>query len=60
MVSKVEERLQMPGLIQMRAPMFAYSAVLTDLTLKKLALKRMRLSRYAMKEGIARDLLTRL
>ncbi len=59
-VSTVEERLQMPGLIPMRAPMFAYSAVLTDLTLKKLSLKRMRLSRYAMKEGIAGDLLSKL
>jgi len=59
-VSTVEERLQMPGLIPMRAPMFGYSAVLTDLTLKKLSLKRMRLSRYAMKEGIAGDLLRKL
>lgn len=59
-VSTVEERLQMPGLISMRAPMFAYSAILTDLTLKKLSLTRMRLSRYAMKEGIAGDLLSRL
>lgn len=59
-VSTVQERLQMPGLIQMRAPMFAYSAILTNLTLKKLSLKRMRLSRYAMKEGIAGHLLKNL
>lgn len=59
-ISTVDERLQMPGLIQMRAPMFAYSAILTELTLKKLSLKRMRLSRYAMKEGIAGDLLSKL
>lgn len=56
-VSTVEERLQMPGLVQMRAPMFAYSAVLTHLTLHKLSLKKMKLSRYAMKEGIAGHLL---
>jgi exopolyphosphatase / guanosine-5'-triphosphate,3'-diphosphate pyrophosphatase len=55
--STVEERLLMPGLIQMRAPMFAYSATLTHLTLEKLSLKKMRLSRYAMKEGIAGHLL---
>lgn len=56
-ISTVEERLQMPGLISMRAPMFSYSAILTNLTLKKLSLKEMRLSRYAMKEGIAKHLL---
>jgi len=60
MVSTVEERLQMPGLMQMRAPMFAYSAVLIDITLKKLSLKKMKLSHYAMKEGIARHLLSKL
>jgi exopolyphosphatase / guanosine-5'-triphosphate,3'-diphosphate pyrophosphatase len=59
-VSTVEERLQMPGLIQMRAPMFAYSAVLTEITLRKLSLKRMKLSRYAMKEGTAGNLLGKL
>ncbi|HTB31952.1 MAG TPA: phosphatase [Bacteroidia bacterium] len=55
--STVEERLQMPGLIQMRAPMFSYSVVLTDLTIRKLSIKKMTLSRYAMKEGIAHRLL---
>jgi exopolyphosphatase/guanosine-5'-triphosphate,3'-diphosphate pyrophosphatase len=60
MVSTVEERLQMPGLIQMRAPFFAYSVVLTDMALKTLSLKRMKLSRYSMKEGIAGDLLAKL
>lgn len=60
MVSTVEERLQMPGLIPMRAPMFAYSAVLTKLALNIPSIKRMKLSRYAMKEGIARHLLSKL
>lgn len=59
-VSNVDERLQMPGLLQMRAPMFAYSAVLTELTIKKLSLQKMKLSRYAMKEGIAGHLLGNL
>ncbi len=56
-ISTVEERLKMPGLVQMRAPMFSYSAILTHLTLEKLSLPKMRLSRYAMKEGIAKHLL---
>jgi len=59
MVSTVEERLLMSGLIQMRAPMFAYSAILTNIALEKLSIKKMKLSRYAMKEGIAGDLLSR-
>jgi exopolyphosphatase / guanosine-5'-triphosphate,3'-diphosphate pyrophosphatase len=57
LVSTLEERLQMPGLIQMRAPMFAYSVVLTGVVLKTLSINKMKLSRYAMKEGIARKLL---
>jgi len=57
LVSTVEQRLQMPGLITMRAPMFPYSVVLTDIVLKTLSIKKMKLSRYAMKEGIARHLL---
>lgn len=57
MISTVEERLQMPGLIQMRAPFFAYSAILTEIILSTLSIKKMKLSRYAMKEGIAGHLL---
>lgn len=59
LISTVDERLKIPGLIQMRAPMFAYSVVLTDITLKTLSIKKMKLSRYAMKEGIANKLLGR-
>jgi exopolyphosphatase / guanosine-5'-triphosphate,3'-diphosphate pyrophosphatase len=55
--STVEERLRMPGLIQMRAPMFAYSVTLTHLILKSLPIRKMKLSRYSMKEGIAGHLL---
>jgi exopolyphosphatase / guanosine-5'-triphosphate,3'-diphosphate pyrophosphatase len=57
MVSTLPQRLEMPGLIPMRAPMFAYSAVLTDIALKKSSIKKMKLSRYALKEGIANWLL---
>jgi len=60
LISTLEERLQMPGLIQMRAPFFAYSVVLTDIALKNLSLKKMKLSRYAMKEGIAGNLLRKI
>jgi exopolyphosphatase/guanosine-5'-triphosphate,3'-diphosphate pyrophosphatase len=60
MGSTLEERLLMPGLIQMRAPMFAYSGILTKTVLDKLSIKSMKLSHYALKEGIAGYLLNKL
>jgi exopolyphosphatase/guanosine-5'-triphosphate,3'-diphosphate pyrophosphatase len=53
LVSTLEGRLKMPGLIEMRAPMFVYSAILTKLVLDKLGIKKMKLSHFALKEGIA-------
>jgi len=55
--STLEERLKIQGLIQMRAPMFAYSGMLTKLVLDELSIKKMILSHYALKEGIAGHLL---
>lgn len=57
LVSTLQERLKMPGLIEMRAPMFAYSAILTKLVLDKLSISKMTISQYALKEGIAGHLL---
>ena len=57
MTSTLEERLKMRGLIQMRAPMFAYSGILTKTVLDALNIKKMKLSHYALKEGIAGHLL---
>ena len=57
LVSTLDERLEMEGLITMRAPMFVYSAILTKLTLDKLSIHKMTLSHYALKEGIAGHLL---
>lgn len=59
LVSTLEERLKMEGLIQMRAPMFVYSVILTKIVLNKLSIKKMKLSHYALKEGIAGHLLTK-
>jgi len=58
--STLEDRLRMKGLIQMRAPMFAYSGMLTKTVLDKLGIKKMKLSHYALKEGIAGHLLEKL
>jgi len=60
MSSTVDERLEMRGLIEMRAPMFAYSSILTKTVLDTLGIKKMRLSHYALKEGIAGHLLDKL
>jgi exopolyphosphatase/guanosine-5'-triphosphate,3'-diphosphate pyrophosphatase len=57
LVSTLDERLKMKGLITMRAPMFVYSAILTKLALDKLSIHKMILSHYALKEGIAGHLL---
>ncbi|HXB12091.1 MAG TPA: phosphatase [Bacteroidia bacterium] len=57
MKSTLEERLQIQGLISMRAPMFAYSGLLTKSVLIRLGIKKMKLSHYALKEGIAGHLL---
>jgi exopolyphosphatase/guanosine-5'-triphosphate,3'-diphosphate pyrophosphatase len=59
LVSTLEERLKMEGLITMRAPMFTYSAILTKLVLDKLGIEKMTLSHYALKEGIASFLLNK-
>jgi len=58
LISTLEQRLKMNGLIQMRAPMFVYSAILAKLVLERLSIKRMKLSHFALKEGIAGYLLT--
>ncbi len=58
--SSLEKRLKLPGLIQMRAPMFAYSGMLTRTVLDKLNISKMKLSHYALKEGIAGHLLKSL
>jgi exopolyphosphatase/guanosine-5'-triphosphate,3'-diphosphate pyrophosphatase len=60
MKSTLEERMQIHGLIQMRAPMFAYSGILTKSVLIRLGVKKMKLSHYALKEGIAGHLLEKL
>jgi exopolyphosphatase/guanosine-5'-triphosphate,3'-diphosphate pyrophosphatase len=60
MSSTLDERLKMQGLIKMRAPMFAYSGMLTKTVLDALGIKKMKLSHYALKEGIAGHLLAKL
>lgn len=52
LVSTLQERLQMKGLIQMRADTIALAGVFVHYMLQKLHISRMRLSTYALKEGV--------
>ncbi len=58
LVSTLEERLQMKGLIQMRADTIALAGVFVNYILQKLHINRMRLSTYALKEGVVSLLLS--
>jgi exopolyphosphatase / guanosine-5'-triphosphate,3'-diphosphate pyrophosphatase len=46
------ERLKTKGLIEMRVDMIVVSSILTTFILEKLGLKKMKLSTYALKEGV--------
>jgi len=46
------ERLQMDGLIPMRADMIVIAAIFTNYVLKKSGISKMKLSAYSLKEGI--------
>lgn len=47
-----EQRLAMPGMVEMRVDMIVISTVFVNVVLKHLNISRMRLSAYALKEGI--------
>ncbi len=55
--STTEERLHMKGLAKMRVDMIVVSAIFVDYIFQKLSLKKMRLSRYSLKEGVLWELL---
>lgn len=55
--STTEERLRMKGLTKMRVDMIVVSAIFVDFIFEKLQLKKMRLSRYSLKEGVLWELL---
>ena len=57
--STYKERLHMPGLTKMRADMIVVSAIFVDYIFLRLGLKKMRLSRYSLKEGLLWELLNK-
>ncbi|MEO6883371.1 MAG: exopolyphosphatase [Bacteroidia bacterium] len=55
--STKEERHCTPGLIEMRVDMVVISSIFVNLILKNFFLKKMRLSAYALKEGVLWEIL---
>ena len=46
------ERLQIPGMIEMRVDMIVVACILVDFLIKSIGLKEIRVSAYALKEGV--------
>lgn len=55
-----EERLAIPGMIEMRVDMIVVACILVDYIIEKLDLKNIRVSAYALKEGILYNVLDSL
>ena len=54
--STYEERLEMPGLVFMRADMIVIGKILVNLVLKKAHIQHLYLSKYALKEGVLNEI----
>jgi len=57
LTSTTRERLHMKGLTKMRVDMMVVSAIFVDFIILRLGLKKMRLSKYSLKEGVLWELL---
>ncbi len=55
--SNKEERLTTPGIIEMRVDMIVVSSIFTNYILTKFQLPKMKLSTYALKEGVIAQLM---
>jgi exopolyphosphatase/guanosine-5'-triphosphate,3'-diphosphate pyrophosphatase len=55
-----EERLLVPGMIEMRADMIVVACALIDLLLTDLDIKKLRASAYALKEGVLLDTISKV
>ena len=55
--STTKERLHMDGLTKMRVDMIVVSAIFVDFIMIRLGLKKMRLSKYSLKEGVLWELM---
>ncbi len=55
-----EERLAIPGMIEMRVDMIVVASILVDYVLKTCNIQQIRVSSYALKEGVLLSLLDRI
>ena len=60
MLKNRAERLAMSGMIEMRVDMIVVAAWLIQFVLEKLGIKKLRVSAYALKEGVLQELITSL
>lgn len=54
-----EQRLQIKGLVAMRVDMIVISAILVDYVIRDLGIEHMRMSSYALKEGVLQEFLSK-
>ncbi len=54
-----EERLQIPGMIEMRVEMIVVASCLITYIVERYAIKNIRVSAYALKEGLLKEILER-
>ena len=54
-----EERLRIPGMIELRVDMIVVAMCLIDYVLKSYGISQMQISSYALKEGVVAELLSR-
>ena len=52
-----EQRLQIKGLVAMRVDMIVISAILVEYIIRDLGIQSMRMSSYALKEGVLQQFL---
>lgn len=50
-----EERLQIPGMIEMRVDMIVVACALVDFIIKEIGIQKLRVSAFALKEGVLLD-----
>jgi exopolyphosphatase/guanosine-5'-triphosphate,3'-diphosphate pyrophosphatase len=55
--STIKDRMNIRGLTKMRVDMIVISAIFVDFIILRLGLKKMRLSKYALKEGVLWELM---
>ena len=58
--STVADRMKMKGLIRMRVDMIVIAGITIDFILKETGIKKMYLSKYALKEGALWEIINRL